>query len=86
MEVIPAIDLYGGKVVRLYKGDFNQVTEYPDPPVEVAARYGKAGVESLHVVDLDGARTQLIEAQRFPSVRQPATDLLRLLTVCYCLP
>ena len=57
MEVIPAIDLLGGKVVRLYKGDFNQVTEYPDPPVEVAARYGQAGVESLHVVDLDGART-----------------------------
>ena len=55
MEVIPAIDLLGGKVVRLYKGDFNQVTEYPDPPVEVAARYGKAGVESLHIVDLDGA-------------------------------
>jgi phosphoribosylformimino-5-aminoimidazole carboxamide ribotide isomerase len=57
MEVIPAIDLLGGKVVRLYKGDFNQVTEYPDPPVEVASRYGKAGVESLHIVDLDGART-----------------------------
>jgi len=57
MEVIPAIDLLGGKVVRLYKGDFNQVTEYPEPPVDVAARYGKAGVESLHIVDLDGART-----------------------------
>ena len=57
MEVIPAIDLLGGKVVRLYKGDFNQVTEYPEPPVEVAARYGQAGVESLHIVDLDGART-----------------------------
>ncbi|MGI9291251.1 MAG: HisA/HisF-related TIM barrel protein, partial [Gammaproteobacteria bacterium] len=57
MEVIPAIDLLGGKVVRLFKGDFNQVTEYPDPPVDVATRYGKAGVESLHVVDLDGART-----------------------------
>jgi phosphoribosylformimino-5-aminoimidazole carboxamide ribotide isomerase len=57
MEVIPAIDLLGGKVVRLYKGDFNQVTEYPDCPVTVAARYGKAGVASLHIVDLDGART-----------------------------
>lgn len=57
MEVIPAIDLLGGKVVRLYQGDFNQVTEYPDPPVAVAARYGKAGVKSLHIVDLDGART-----------------------------
>ena len=57
MEVIPAIDLLGGKVVRLYKGDFNQVTEYPDCPVTVAGRYGKAGVASLHIVDLDGART-----------------------------
>jgi len=57
MEVIPAIDLLGGKVVRLYKGDFNQVTEYPEPPIEVAARYGDAGVQSLHIVDLDGART-----------------------------
>jgi phosphoribosylformimino-5-aminoimidazole carboxamide ribotide isomerase len=57
MEVIPAIDLLGGMVVRLYKGDFNQVTEYDEPPVDVAARYGKTGVESLHIVDLDGART-----------------------------
>jgi len=57
MEVIPAIDLLGGKVVRLYKGDFNQVTEYPDAPAALAARYGKAGVRSLHIVDLDGART-----------------------------
>jgi phosphoribosylformimino-5-aminoimidazole carboxamide ribotide isomerase len=57
MEVIPAIDLLGGKVVRLYKGDFDQVTEYPDSPVTVASRYGNAGVRSLHIVDLDGART-----------------------------
>jgi phosphoribosylformimino-5-aminoimidazole carboxamide ribotide isomerase len=57
MEVIPAIDLLGGKVVRLYKGDFDQVTEYPESPIAVATRYGNAGVESLHIVDLDGART-----------------------------
>ena len=57
MEIIPAIDLLGGKVVRLYKGDFNQVTEYSDAPVDVAQIYNKAGIESLHVVDLDGART-----------------------------
>lgn len=57
MEVIPAIDLLGGKVVRLYKGDFKQVTEYSENPVDVAARYGRAGVDSLHIVDLDGART-----------------------------
>ena len=57
MEVIPAIDLLGGKVVRLYKGDFNQVTEYPGSPAETAQRYSHAGIESLHVVDLDGARS-----------------------------
>jgi phosphoribosylformimino-5-aminoimidazole carboxamide ribotide isomerase len=57
MEVIPAIDLLDGKVVRLYKGDFEQVTVYSDSPVEIASRYGEAGVSSLHVVDLDGART-----------------------------
>ena len=57
MEVIPAIDLLGGKVVRLYKGDFNQVTEYPGKPADVAAGYSSAGIASLHVVDLDGARS-----------------------------
>lgn len=57
MEIIPAIDLLGGKVVRLYKGDFNQVTEYKGTPVEVAQRYNSAGIKSLHVVDLDGARS-----------------------------
>lgn len=57
MEIIPAIDLLGGKVVRLYKGDFARVTEYPDPPAEVARRYNRAGIASLHVVDLDGARS-----------------------------
>jgi phosphoribosylformimino-5-aminoimidazole carboxamide ribotide isomerase len=57
MEIIPAIDLLGGKVVRLYKGDFNQVTEYSDSPVDVAKGYNSAGIKSLHLVDLDGART-----------------------------
>ena len=57
MDVIPAIDLLGGKVVRLYKGDFEQVTEYPDTPVAVATRYGNAGVAWLHIVDLDVARS-----------------------------
>jgi len=57
MEIIPAIDLLGGKVVRLYKGDFNQVTEYSDSPVAIAKGYNSAGIKSLHLVDLDGART-----------------------------
>ena len=57
MEVIPAIDLLGGGVVRLLKGDFDQVTRYDQDPVELARSYLHAGLTRLHAVDLDGART-----------------------------
>ncbi len=57
MEVIPAIDLLGGKVVRLLKGDFEQVTHYAIEPVELARSYLDAGLGRLHAVDLDGAKT-----------------------------
>jgi len=57
MEVIPAIDLLGGGVVRLFQGDFDRVTQYVDDPVELARAYADAGARRLHVVDLDGART-----------------------------
>ncbi|MGI9309873.1 MAG: 1-(5-phosphoribosyl)-5-[(5-phosphoribosylamino)methylideneamino]imidazole-4-carboxamide isomerase [Gammaproteobacteria bacterium] len=57
MEVIPAIDLLGGRCVRLYKGDFDKVTEYSWDARELAARYRDAGLDRLHVVDLDGAKT-----------------------------
>lgn len=57
MEVIPAIDLINGGVVRLYKGDFDQVTEYAQDPVALAKRYLDAGLNRLHAVDLDGAKT-----------------------------
>lgn len=57
MEVIPAIDLLNGRVVRLYKGDFDQVTHYDQDPVELAQRYLAAGLTRLHAVDLDGAKT-----------------------------
>ncbi len=57
LEVIPAIDLLGGAVVRLYQGDFDQVTQYAQDPVELAQRYADSGALRLHVVDLDGART-----------------------------
>lgn len=57
MEVIPAIDLLGGRCVRLYQGDFAKVTVYPDDPLALAGRYLAAGMGRLHVVDLDGART-----------------------------
>ena len=57
MRIIPAIDLQGGKCVRLYKGDFEQVTEYSDEPLQVARAFSELQVAELHVVDLDGART-----------------------------
>ena len=56
MEVIPAIDLRGGQVVRLYQGDFSQETVYSTDPVAVALEWEQAGAPRIHVVDLDGAR------------------------------
>jgi phosphoribosylformimino-5-aminoimidazole carboxamide ribotide isomerase len=57
MDLIPAIDLLGGKVVRLHKGDYAQVTVYADDALLEAQRFADAGARRLHVVDLDGART-----------------------------
>jgi phosphoribosylformimino-5-aminoimidazole carboxamide ribotide isomerase len=57
MELIPAIDLLGGRCVRLYQGDFQKVTEYETDPLVLAGRYRDAGAGRLHVVDLDGARS-----------------------------
>ncbi|MDA0676466.1 MAG: 1-(5-phosphoribosyl)-5-[(5-phosphoribosylamino)methylideneamino]imidazole-4-carboxamide isomerase [Chloroflexi bacterium] len=56
MEVIPAIDLLGGKCVRLVQGDYDQQRIFDNDPVAVAARWTNAGATRLHVVDLDGAR------------------------------
>ena len=56
MEVIPAIDLRGGKCVRLYQGDYAQETVYSDDPLETALRWVDMGATRLHIVDLDGAR------------------------------
>jgi phosphoribosylformimino-5-aminoimidazole carboxamide ribotide isomerase len=56
MQVIPAIDLRGGQVVRLRQGDYSQQTTYSDDPLAVAAQFAKAGATRLHVVDLGGAR------------------------------
>lgn len=55
-ELLPAIDLRGGRVVRLRQGDFDRETAYDDEPVGVALRFVTQGTTWLHVVDLDGAR------------------------------
>jgi phosphoribosylformimino-5-aminoimidazole carboxamide ribotide isomerase len=57
MEVIPAIDLRGGRCVRLRQGDFDQETVFSDDPVAMALRWQKQGGPRLHLVDLDGAAT-----------------------------
>ncbi len=58
MEIIPAIDIIEGKCVRLTKGDYNQVKEYSDEPLEVAKNFEEAGLKRLHLVDLDGAKAR----------------------------
>jgi phosphoribosylformimino-5-aminoimidazole carboxamide ribotide isomerase len=55
MEIIPAIDLKGGKCVRLYQGDYNQETVFSEDPVDVAKHWQSLGARRLHIVDLDGA-------------------------------
>ncbi len=57
MKIIPAIDLKDGKCVRLFKGDFDRQTEYSDDPVGMALAFAELDVETLHVVDLDGAQS-----------------------------
>lgn len=57
MELIPAIDLLDGKVVRLHQGKYDEVTVYDHDPVAMAHRFEEAGAKRLHVVDLEGARS-----------------------------
>ena len=56
MVIYPAIDLYAGKAVRLYKGDYAQMTVYSENPVEVAKAFAAAGATHIHLVDLEGAK------------------------------
>ena len=60
MRIIPAIDIIDGKCVRLTKGDYNTQKVYNEHPVEVAKMFQDAGIEYLHVVDLDGAKASQI--------------------------
>lgn len=60
IEIIPAIDIISGKCVRLSKGDYEQQTVYSESPVEVAKAFEGAGCKRLHLVDLDGAKSNHI--------------------------
>ena len=56
MYIFPAIDLYDKKAVRLYKGDYRQMTVYSENPIEIARDFEAAGAKHIHMVDLEGAR------------------------------
>ena len=60
IEIVPAIDVIEGKCVRLTQGDYAQKKVYNEDPVEVAKRFEDAGIQRLHLVDLDGAKAQHI--------------------------
>ena len=55
MKIFPAIDIKGGKCVRLLKGDFKKATEYKKSPIDQAKEFSDQGFRDIHIVDLDGA-------------------------------
>ncbi len=73
MLIYPAVDIKEGKCVRLLQGSFNDVTEYPGSPLEMAFRWESMGAEYIHVIDLDGAR--LGEPQNIPVISEMAQKL-----------
>ena len=56
MLILPAIDLYDKKAVRLYKGDYNEMTVYSNNPIEIAKKFQECGATFIHMVDLEGAK------------------------------
>ncbi|MDR0930693.1 MAG: 1-(5-phosphoribosyl)-5-[(5-phosphoribosylamino)methylideneamino]imidazole-4-carboxamide isomerase [Clostridiales bacterium] len=72
MIIIPAIDILGGKAVRLYKGDYKQPTIYGEP-VEIAMKFKSMGAKYIHVVDLDGAKAGA--TKNFGTIEQVAKIL-----------
>ncbi len=73
MLIIPAIDIRGGHVVRLFKGDFAAETIYDQDPVAVAQRWVAQGAKYLHIVDLDGARTGALH--HWPNIERLAAAI-----------
>ena len=75
MKIIPAIDIIDGKCVRLSKGDYNTKKIYNEDPVEVAKEFESFGIQFLHLVDLDGAKSKHIENQKVLENIARATSL-----------
>lgn len=75
IELIPAIDLIGGKCVRLTKGDYDSKKVYNEDPVAQAVEFEKLGFKRLHIVDLDGAKSKHIVNDAVLKAITDATDL-----------
>ena len=76
IELIPAIDIIEGKCVRLTQGDYNSKKIYNENPVEVAREFADYGIRRLHIVDLDGAKSQHVVNHKVVEQIRQATDLL----------
>lgn len=76
IEIIPAIDIIGGKCVRLSQGDYDQKTVYNEHPLEVAKMFADAGIRRLHLVDLDGAKAHHIVNHAVLEAICAKTDLI----------
>lgn len=72
MKIFPAIDLFGGKAVRLLKGDYDKMTVYNDNPVEVVKDFKAKGAEYVHLVDLEGAKNG--DTPNLETVRRIVTE------------
>lgn len=75
MRIIPAIDIIGGKCVRLTKGDYSTQKIYSENPLEVAQMFQDSGIQFLHLVDLDGAKSHQIVNYRTLEILASKTDL-----------
>ena len=72
MNIFPAIDLYEHKAVRLFKGDYAEMTVYSDNPIEIARDFEDKGAKFIHIVDLEGAKNG--ETPNFEVVKEIAQD------------
>jgi len=75
LEIIPSIDIRGGRCVRLFQGDYSAETVFADDPVEVALRYQSQGATRIHIVDLDGAAGGGEETENFQIIKNLATAI-----------
>ena len=72
MKIFPAVDLFGGQAVRLYKGDYDQMTVYDPEPLNTVRKFEAAGAKNLHLVDLEGAKTG--QTTNLPTIEKLAAN------------